>query len=303
MSGNRIIGADRDLSVDSGAGLGGTAHRPQDGGASIARLADGTEFDRFGPRDAPTVVLIHGLGLCREMWQWQAPRLAETYDVITYDLYGHGKSASPPDEPCLRLFSEQVERILDACALPRAAIVGFSLGGMIARRFAQDHPNRTSALVILHSPHQRTETARQAILNRVEQARTEGPGATVEAALERWFTGAYRKAHPEIMDLVRRWVLANDIVIYHRNYRVLADGIDEIIAPRPPITAPTLVITGDEDLGNGPEMARAIAAEIDGAETLILKGLRHMALAEDPDATTGPLLDFLDRKLSSRGKR
>ena len=94
-------------------------------------------------------------------------------------------------------------------------------------------------------------------------------------------------------------MLANDIAIYHRNYRVLADGIDEIIGPTPAITAPTLVITGDEDFGNGPEMTQAIAKEISGAETLILRGLRHMALAEDPNAVTLPLIAFLENHLGT----
>ena len=136
-------------------------------------------------------------------------------------------------------------------------------------------------------------------MKRVEQAKNEGSGATIEAALDRWFTRGYRDANPDIMELVRRWVLANDIAIYHRNYRVLADGIDEIIAPTPAITAPTLVITGDEDFGNGPEMTQAIAKEISGAETLILRGLRHMALAEDPNAVTLPLIAFLENHLGT----
>ena len=98
------------------------------------------------------------------------------------------------------------------------------------------------------------------------------------------------------MDLVRCWVMANDITVYHTIYRVLADGVDEIISPTPPIACPTLVMTGDEDFGNGPEMARAIAAEIEGAELCILPGLRHMALAEKPEAVNPPLVRFLDRQ-------
>ncbi len=263
----------------------------------MPRLSDGTTFEIFGPANAPVVVLIHGLGLSRDVWQWQRPALAARYRVIVYDLYGHAGCADPPDTPSLKLFSKQLAGVLDACNAAQAAIVGFSLGGMIARRFAQDFPARVSALAILHSPHQRSPEAQHAILDRVEQARIEGSGTTVEAALERWFTDEFRASNPEMMALVRSWVLANDIAVYHRNYRVLAGGIDEITAPSPAISVPTLVVTGDEDFGNGPEMTRAIAAEIEGAEVLILEGLRHMALAEDPEAITGPLLGFLDRHL------
>ena len=263
----------------------------------MPKLIDGTDYIQSGPSNAPTVVLIHGLGLRKEVWQWLTPELAKTYNVITYDLYGHADSPIQQGEPSLKLFSEQLRKVLDACGVGAAAVVGFSLGGMIARRFAQDHQSRVHALAILHSPHQRTDAAQEAILARVEQARLSGSAVTVEAALERWFSTTYRVNRPDVMDQVRGWVLSNVIEIYHRNYRVLADGIDEIIRPTPPINAPMLVITGDEDYGNGPEMARAIAAEIEGAETHILIGLRHMALVEDPISTATLLLKFLEQHL------
>ena len=262
-----------------------------------ATAPDGTVYELPGRDDAPPVVLVHGLGLNRHCWQWTLPALVDRYRVLTYDLYGHGASARPPQTPSLSLFSRQLQELMDHCGIAKAAIVGFSLGGMIARRIAQDVPARVTALGILHSPHRRTPEAQAAITARVEQAREHGPSSTVEAALERWFTDAYRPANPEMMDLVRSWVTANDIAVYHTIYAVLADGVAEITAPDPPIACPTLVMTGDEDYGNGPEMTRAIAAEIEGAEVHILKGLRHMALAEDPEAVNRPLVAFLDRVL------
>jgi pimeloyl-ACP methyl ester carboxylesterase len=261
----------------------------------VMRIApDGTAYDLTGPESAPCVVLIHGLGLNFACWQWTLPALVDRYRVLRYDLFGHGQSADPPEAPSLAMFSRQLQNLMDHCGLHSAALIGFSLGGMIARRFALDAPERTRALVILHSPHTRDEMAQKAILARVEQARCDGPAATVEAALERWFTESFRQSNPAPIDEVRGWILANRKDVYHRIYRVLADGIDEIVAPEPPISCPTLVITGDEDFGNSPEMTRAIAAEIDGAEALILPGLRHMALAEDPAAVNTPVRRFLD---------
>ena len=100
------------------------------------------------------------------------------------------------------------------------------------------------------------------------------------------------------MELVRSWVMANDKSVYHQIYKVLADGTDEITAPKPPISCPALVLTADEDFGNGPEMSAAIAAEIDGARLKVLKGLRHMALAEDPQTVNEPLVSFLREALT-----
>lgn len=263
----------------------------------MAITPDGSFYTLSGPADAPVVVLIHGLGLNHACWQWLAPVLKPQFRVLRYDLIGHGQSANPIGKATLKMLADQLASLLDHIGVEMAAVIGFSLGGMIARRFAQDYPTRTQALVVLHSPHRRSETAQAAILARVEQARAEGPGATVEAALDRWFTPAFRSANPDMMQLVRGWVLANDPAIYPALYLVFAEGIADVIAPTPPIQCPTLVITGDEDFGNGPEMARAIAAEIPDATALILPGLRHMALAEDPPAINAPVLSFLQGAL------
>lgn len=257
------------------------------------RTPDGTAFRLQGPPEAPVVVLVHGLGLNRDVWQWLAPALAPHFRVLTYDLSGHGRTDAPIGQPALRGLSDQLARLLDHLGTARAAVVGFSLGGMVARRFAQDHPARVAALAILHSPHRRSPEAQAAVLARVEDAMRAGPSATVEAALRRWFTDDCRTSRPDLMDQVSGWVLANDPAVYPRLYRILAEGVDEIVAPSPPISCPALVITGDEDYGNGPEMSAAIAAEIAGAKLVILPGLRHMALAEAPEAVNVPVVTFL----------
>jgi (E)-2-((N-methylformamido)methylene)succinate hydrolase len=260
-----------------------------------------TAFDIQGPVDAPAVVLIHGLGLNRAMWQWLVPVLAGSFRVVSYDLLGHGQSGPPPPAPNLSTLGAQVVRLMDDLALPRAALVGFSLGGMVARRVAQDHPARVTALCLLNTPHTRSPDAQAAVVARVTEARQNGPAATVEAALARWFSDDFRAKNPAMMDLVRQWVLANDPAIYPDLYAIFATGVAEVVAPTPPLTCPTLVITGDEDFGNSPAMAHAIAAEISGAEVTILPGLRHMALAEDPERTNALVLAFLSRVLINRG--
>ena len=254
--------------------------------------SDGTCFEvREGP--GPAVVLVHGLGLNRHMWQWQRDALAERYTVISYDLFGHGDSPAPPEPPSLTLFSNQLRRLIDEVTVPKAAVAGFSLGGMIARRFAMDHASRLWALAILHSAHQREQAAHDAIQSRVHQARRDGPAATIDAALERWFSQSFHRANPEVMQQVRDWVMANSKDVYPDIYQVLVDGVDELIAPSPAVHCPTLVMTGSEDYGNSAEMTHAIAAEIPGAKTVILPGLRHMAMAENPARFNSELLEFL----------
>ena len=259
---------------------------------------DGTVCEITG--DGPTVVLVHGFGLDRQMWQWLVPDLTG-FKVLTYDLIGHGQSPDPQGEPDLRMFAEQIRRLIDHCGIERCAVAGFSLGGMIARRFALDHADRLMALAILSSAHGRTPEERAVILLRVEMARRSGPGATVEAALERWFTEPYRNANPEVMDQVRRWVLANRPNVYPTIYRVMAEGDAELAEPIRTIRCPTLVMTGGEDDGNSPAMTHRMAEAIPSAEAVVLPGLRHMGLAENPALFNGPLVDFLSRALLSTG--
>lgn len=254
----------------------------------------GTAYESHGSGER-AVVLVHGLGLNRHSWRWQIPALSQGYRVIAYDLHGHGESSVPPEKPSLTLFSEQLRKLLDHLGLERAAVMGFSLGGMIARRFAMDHGARLWALGILHSAHARDKPAHDAIQSRVLQAAKDGPAATAEAALERWFTEGFRRGHPDLMAEVRGWILSNPKQVYAPIYQVLVDGVAELVSPQPPITCPTLVMTGEDDHGNSPAMSRAIAAEIPGARLVILPGLRHMALAEAPEIVNARLMDFLEQ--------
>ena len=248
-------------------------------------------------RGMGTVVLVHGLGLNQAMWQHQVTELANHFCVLTYDLYGHGTSAIPPQVPSLSLFAEQFAGIIKELGQSGVVVAGFSLGGMIARRIAMDYPQMVAGIAILNSPHARTEGERAAIQLRVHQAAADGPGATVEAALDRWFTASFRRENPDVMDQVRHWVMANDRAVYPAIYQVLVDGVDELVTPTPAVSCPALVLTGDEDFGNNPAMSRAIAGEIDNAELVILKGLRHMAMLEAPGVFTPYLVRFCERTI------
>lgn len=261
------------------------------------RTGNGTAYELSGPEEAPVVVLIHGLGVNRHIWQWHEPALAARYRVLCHDLFGHGDSAPPPAKPSLSLFSTQLCDLLDYLGVDGCAIVGFSLGGMINRRFALDHPDRVRALAILNSPHERSPEAQKIVEERAAQAAEGGSAATIDSAIERWFTPGFRAARPEVIATVRQWRMANDPVSYPQSCQVLAKGVVELIRPEPPITQPTLVMTAENDSGSTPAMAHAIAAEIPGAQTVIVSHLQHLALVEEPSRFTEPLLRFLDEAL------
>ena len=257
--------------------------------------ADGTAYRRYSRAGAPVMVLVHGLGLTQDTWDGHLDALTAQYDVITYDLCGHGQSAPPVRPPDLTLYAEQLAALLDECEVAQAVVNGFSLGGMINRRFAMDYPSRVAALIILNSPHERGPEAQALVEQRAADTSAGGPGATLDTTIERWFTPTFRAEQPETITMVREWVLANDPDIYAACRMVLATGVIELIRPQPPITHPTLVITCEHDSGSTPAMTMTIAAEIAGAEAHIVPDLQHMGLMEAPTLFTTPVLTFLQR--------
>lgn len=68
------------------------------------KLVNRISFETFGDMDAPPVILIHGLGLCKDIWTGFIPKLSKHYRVITYDLYGHGLSAPLEEKASLSVF-------------------------------------------------------------------------------------------------------------------------------------------------------------------------------------------------------
>lgn len=253
----------------------------------------GTRYELAG--EGPDLVLVHGLGLSHAMWQWQVPRLADRYRVLTYDLLGHGASARPGGVYSMTGFVEQLHHLVDELGIHSFALAGFSLGGMIAQGYALFHAERVRALAVLHSAYDRSDSERDAIMARVRLAEESGTRSTVEAALERWFTASFARRRPEVLAQVREWVLANDQKEFAACYRFLAEA-DALLRDRVAhISCPTLVMTGGEDFGNSPHMARRMAARMPNAVCRVLPGLRHMALAEAPDKVLAELMPFLDK--------
>ncbi len=88
---------------------------------------DGTAFAQGG--DGPPVVLVHGLGLNRHMWDGQLAALGRRFFVVRYDLLGHGDSDKPEGPYRMERFVDQLSALIDGLKLGGCALVGFSLGG------------------------------------------------------------------------------------------------------------------------------------------------------------------------------
>jgi len=241
----------------------------------IARLPLGATYYEALGTGFP-LVFIHGMGGDATLWDMQVARLKDRYQVLRYDILGHGRSARLPGPWRFSQFASQLAELLDHLKIGQAAVCGFSLGGNIAQCFAIEHAARAAALIIVSSACARTPTEQAAVDLRVEQVAAGGPPAVVEGALTRWFSPAYSTAHPDVINYWRQKTLANDPACYLDAYRLYSDSDRQLLQQLPEIGAPTLILTGDQDAGQTPRMAQEMATRVRGAEAIILPGVRHM---------------------------
>jgi pimeloyl-ACP methyl ester carboxylesterase len=239
------------------------------------------------------VVLIHGVGLNKEMWGGQIVGLAPQYRVIAYDMLGHGASPRPEPGTGMIGYADQLLELLQHLQLPQATVIGFSMGGLVARAFALHYPQQVLGLVVLNSVFNRSAEQRAGVVERTSQAAEHGPDANAEAALSRWFSREYQGANPAQIAAIRKTLAGNDPQGYLTTYELFATQDMYRAADLASIQVPTLIATGELDPGSTPEMARQLAEKIPGAQVAVLAEQRHMMSVESPRLVNLMLLDFL----------
>lgn len=237
------------------------------------------------------LVLIHGVGLDHTMWFPVMSALPQRR-TITYDMIGHGNATKRAEPYSLDTLVDQLADIVDA--LEREVdLVGFSMGALVAQGFALSPAGtKIRRMVLLNGVHDRTTTERRAIMDRVTEVRAGGFAATVEPALQRWFTPAFTAAQPAVVESVRRRLLDNDLQAYADAYEVFATADAELALRAADIAVPTLVATGGDDQRSTPTMARVLAAALPDGRPLVLPGLRHLTPVEAPDVVAAMIDEF-----------
>jgi len=237
------------------------------------------------------LVFVHGVGTCLDDLQRLVDELRGEYRILRYDLRGHGESEKVPGPYTLEDFSEDLRELTDAAGFRRAHCVGFSLGGLIVQRHALDHPERVARLGLISAIAGRTPEERARAIRRADELAAGGPASHLGDAVGRWFTDAFRQAHPEIVEARKARIAANHLPSYAAAYRVLAeyDLADELSK----IAHDTLVVTGELDQGSHPGMSRLMADRIPSSELHILPGLKHALVLEAPELLAGLLRGFL----------
>ncbi len=242
-----------------------------------------------GPPDAPVVVLSHSLGATRGMWDPQVPPLAERFRVVTYDTRGHGESPAPSGPYSFDDLVDDLVALLDAVGARRAHVVGLSLGGMTAMRLAAREPDRVDRLAVLCTS---AKTDPQGFLDRAAAVRSGGTAPIASAVVGRWLTPAFAAEHPGLVARLEAMIAGADDEGYAACCEVVA-GMD-LRTDLGRIGAPTLVVSGADDLALPPEHQRTIADGIPGAELLSVGPAAHLANLERTLEVTGALLAHLD---------
>jgi pimeloyl-ACP methyl ester carboxylesterase len=231
--------------------------------------------------DTVPLLLSHGFGASSAMWAPNLAALSRDRLVITWDLRGHGRSASP-DDPAQYSQAASVadmSAILDACGVERAAIGGLSLGGFLSLAFYLVHPGRVSALLLFDT----------------------GPGYKDDAARQRWNNWAVARAEAFDSDGLAALGASPEVRRGHHDPRGLASaarGIltqqtSQVIDSLSEIRVPTLVLVGSDDR---PFLNAAdyMAIKIPAASKIVIGSAGHASNIDQPEVFNTAVLAFLD---------
>ena len=235
------------------------------------------------------LVFIHGLGSSTRDWEGQVAEFAQTYQVITFDLRGHGQSDKPPGPYEIPMFSADLAGLLQTLGIGPAHIVGLSLGGAVALQFALDHPERVKTLTIVNSAPTLGEPAQaqQEIDRRVNIVQQLGMRAMGEALSPNLFPKPEQATLRETF--VERWA-ENDAQAYIEATRsLLGWNVTDRLTR---LQCPTLVIAADQDYSSV-EAKEAYVKLIPNAQLVVMADAHHTVPMEQPAHFNTVLRRFL----------
>lgn len=258
-----------------------------------SKTPEGTGFIRAGS-GAP-VLLIHGVGMDAAIWQPQIAAMQDRFDVIAIDMLGHGASPLPPEDASLSDFADQAIRLLDHLGLERVAVVGHSMGALVAQELALHAPARVSALVCLNAVFRRPPELAQAVRERAAALGGPGDPAAIAATITRWFGNPIPPALSGAAATARAALESVDAEGYIRTYRLFASADIAHADHLADLVAPALFLTGSEDRNSTPAMSAAMARLAPAGQCLVLAGEKHMMTIASPQKVTQRIIAFLDQ--------
>ncbi|MBN9045604.1 MAG: alpha/beta fold hydrolase [Rhizobiales bacterium] len=245
------------------------------------------------------LVCIHGVGASLDAWNGVLAHLGGRFTVLTFDLRGHGRSSKVKGRYEIDDFADEALALADHVGFTDFHLAGFSLGGLIAQQIALAVPGRVRSLILLSTVAGRNAEERDRVMARLEALKGGERGSHYDASVSRWFSDAFRERHPEILAAMRRRNAENDPECYAAAYRVLAET--DLGDALHDIRVPTLIATGEFDMGSNSRMAAFMHGEIAGSELRILPNLRHSILIEAPEIVGAMMRDFLEKVETTNG--
>ncbi|MCW5709472.1 3-oxoadipate enol-lactonase [Shinella sp.] len=245
-------------------------------------------YRRAGRRGAPRIAFANSLGSDMAIWDGVIDELAADFDLLLYDKRGHGLSDVVPAPRGIRDHSDDLIGLLDHVGWQDTMLCGLSVGGVIAMDLAVRAPARVTRLVLMDTAAKiGTPDAWNA---RIDAVLDGGVASIGEAIMARWFSPDYRAGQPEAFSAWRRMLERTPAAGYAETCKALrdADLTDAITG----ITAPTLVIAGEDDLSTPPALVEATARRIPGAIFHIIKGAGHLPCIERPADVAALLRGF-----------
>lgn len=244
------------------------------------------------------LLLIMGLGGPGAAWDPEFVRaMSQTHQVIIYDNRGTGRSDKPDEPYSIAGFASDAAGLLDALNIPRAHVFGISMGGMIAQELAIHYPQRVASLVLgCTTPGGKHAVAAPPESLKALQGRA---GQTPEeAAREGWklsFSDGFIREHRAELEahLPRMLAHVTPRFAYERHYQ--ATMTLRVYKQLKEITAPTLVVTGRDDVLIPAANSEILAREIPGAELVIFDNAGHGFVTSAREPLLKVLTEFLDR--------
>ena len=248
--------------------------------------------------DGPALVLVMGIGYDASLWTLaQVPTLSTQFRVVILDNRDSGRSSKASHPYTIADMADDLAGLLDALEIQRSHLLGLSMGGMIAQEFALRHADRLDRLVISGSGAAPARSAVDPIRIwswvKAHDASGEVFGGQQLASL---FSTAFLRNHEAVRDTTAL-LASNPYPMSPEAYGRQADAylrfdaLDRLGA----ITAPTLVVVGEQDLLTPPWIAREVADAIPGARFEVIRGdgSSHVVPIERPDDFNRLVSDFL----------
>jgi 3-oxoadipate enol-lactonase len=238
----------------------------------------------LGPRNAPNLVFTNGALLTMDFWKYQAPVFAQYFRTIVYDYREAGPRANNADG-----FTADLADIIDRLDLAPVTIIASSMGGLFATRYAADHPERLTGMVICSSF---PRFPQRLLINVGLVGSYFVPTRFLARRSRRLVCGDRDK---ELGDLFMRTVSAMSGQTVRNRYLILRNTRNHDVLPRIK-GVPTLVMSGAFDEDVPVENGKYLADHIDGADFKMLEGGGHLGYFEQRDQFNAIVLDWLKRK-------